>query len=135
MPPAQQQQPRREPAPPSKASPPAPRPVTAPSTRALLVTLRKTLQAWRCDDGDLRAYDAWATWVAVVTGAAREKVDVKAVADHAAACDLALELTCRALRETAGSSAEVRDAHWMQARGGERLVLALIDRWSQGRRR
>lgn len=133
MPPAQQA--RQQAAQPSQASPPAPRPPASVSTRALLVALRKTLQAWRCDDGDLRAYDAWATWVAVVTGAAREKVDVKAVADHAAACDLALELTCRALRETAGSSAEVRDALWMQARGGERLVLALIDRCARGRRK
>lgn len=132
MPPAQQQQPRREPAPPSQASPPAAHTVTAPSTRALLVTLHVTLKSWRCEE--LAAYAAWAAWVTAVTGAGKGKVDVRPLVEHAAACELVTELTCRVLRETAGASAEVREGVWAMARGGERLVLGLLDRTTRRRR-
>lgn len=102
----------------------------------MLIALRRTLQAWGTSGADLAAFDAWALWAGAVTGSRRERVDAQPVGSQEAAQELLCAVCARVLSETAGAPTDVRDALWLQARAGERLVLALLDAAARrGRRR
>ncbi|MFO0607287.1 MAG: hypothetical protein U0324_29255 [Polyangiales bacterium] len=139
MPPAQQQQPRREPAPPSQASPPVAQGVALilPSTRALLATLRATVRDAGAPKEELLELDAWAAWVTAVVGEAKAPVQVRPLADYAAARELLAEVSARVVRACAGVPVARREALLAQVAAGERLAVAYLDQYmlQRGRRR
>lgn len=113
-------------------------PLASPTTRELLATLRATLLGAGAPNDGLRDFDAWCVYVVRLTGEPPRHIPNPApLGDHAAARELAAEVSARLVRLGAGASTERRDALFAMAAAGERTTVACLDQYllQKGKRR
>ena len=126
----------QDPAPPADTGP---RPVAAPTTRALLATLRATLlDAGAAGDG-LRDLDAWIVWVVRLIGEppSQSPAAARGLGDYGAARELVVEVSSRVVRAGAGAPVARREALLASVAAWERTAVACLDQHllQRGRRR